>query len=400
MIFTDEQERIIQGGVNHILSNEVDDQVYQFEGKAGTGKSTVLFEMIRRIGIPLNRIATMTYIGQASIVLRTKGIMNAKTIHSWLYEPVEEVVFKNGEPVIDPVYNKPLTRIHFVPKSLDEIDYMIIDEAWTVPKSMKKEIESRGIKIIACGDRHQLPPVNDEPAYLASGKVHSLTNVLRQGRGSNILYLADALSEGRSISPGYYGDVLVIEDKDLNDTMIRNSNIIICAKNGTKDRFNQHVRKDILGINYKLPIRGEKLICRKNQWNIEMNGIALANGLIGSVGKQMEPKDVDLKNKIFSIDFIPDLFTGTFQGIKCDYEYFTSNTEQKQHLKNSPYAQSTAKFDFAYAITTHLSQGAQYPNGIYYKEYFRKDLQANLDYTGITRFSQFVIVVLPTKKFY
>ena len=89
MIFTDDQERIIQGGVNHILSNEVDDQVYQFEGKAGTGKSTVLFEMIRRIGIPLNRIATMTYIGQASIVLRTKGIMNAKTIHSWLYEPVE-----------------------------------------------------------------------------------------------------------------------------------------------------------------------------------------------------------------------------------------------------------------------------------------------------------------------
>ena len=73
---------------------------------------------------------------------------------------------------------------------------------------------------------------------------------------------------------------------------------------------------------------------------------------------------------------------------------------KKQHLKNSPYAQSTAKFDFAYAITTHLSQGAQYPNGIYYKEYFRKDLQANLDYTGITRFSQFVIVVLPTKKFY
>ena len=400
MIFTDEQERIIQGGVNHILSNEVDDQVYQFEGKAGTGKSTVLFEIIRRIGIPIHRVATMTYIGQAAIVLRTKGIINAKTAHSWLYQPVEEVIMKDGKPVIDPIYNKPMTRIAFVPKSLDEIDYIIIDEAWTMPKSMKKEIESRGIKIIACGDRHQLPPVGDEPAYLASGKVHSLTHILRQGKGSGILQLADALSNGYNISTGYYGDVLVIEESDLNDMMIANSNIVICAKNATKDMFNNHIRHDILRHTQKLPSYGEKIICRKNQWDIEANEVSLANGLIGRVSSSITPNDIDLEHKTFTIDFTPDLFCGTFTNVKCDYEYFVANTEQKNMIKNSPYTSSASKFDYAYAITTHLSQGAQYPNGIYFKEYFRRDLQRNLDYTGITRFSNFVILVLPNRKYY
>ena len=402
MIFTDDQERIIQGGVNHILSNEVDDQVYQFEGKAGTGKSTVLFEMIRRIGIPLNRIATMTYIGQASIVLRTKGITNAKTIHSWLYYMEEEPVIQNGEIVRDPVYNKPVTRMVFRKRaSLDDIDYIIIDEAYTVPKRMRKDIESFGIKIIASGDKHQLPPVGDEPAFLVDGKIDYLTQNMRQGEGSKILELADCLSNGYTISPGYYGEVLIIEDKDLNDNMILNSNIMICAKNATRDELNHYVRHNLLHIplSQRLPIYGEKIICRKNEWGNEVNGISLANGLIGTVINDISPLDVDRKKKEFTIDFKPDLFNGIFYDVHCDYEYFTANSSMRMQLKNNPYNKGS-KFEFADAITTHLSQGAQYPQGIYFKEYFRKDLQCNLDYTGVTRFSKFVIVVLYTKHLY
>ena len=36
MLFTTEQEEIIQGAVNHITSNQTDDQVYQIAGSAGT----------------------------------------------------------------------------------------------------------------------------------------------------------------------------------------------------------------------------------------------------------------------------------------------------------------------------------------------------------------------------
>ena len=40
-----------------------------------------------------------------------------------------------------------------------------IDEAGCVPHSLKAEIESRGLKVLACGDLNQLPPVKDKPAY-------------------------------------------------------------------------------------------------------------------------------------------------------------------------------------------------------------------------------------------
>ena len=400
--FNPEQEKVITNAVNHIKNDNSGELVYQFSGKAGTGKTTVIKEIIKRIGIPSHRVAVMTYIGQASIVLRTKGITNAKTIHSWLYYSEEEPVIQNGEILRDPVYNKPITRTVFrKKKTLDDIDYIIIDEAYTVPKHMRKDIESFGIKIIASGDKHQLPPVGDEPAFLVDGKIDYLTQNMRQGEGSIILQLADWLSCGYNISPGYYGEVLVIEDKDLTDSMILNSNIMICAKNATRDELNHYTRHKLLHMpeTQKLPIYGEKVICRKNEWDNEVNGISLANGLIGTVISDITPLDVNRKKKEFTMDFKPDLFNGIFYDIHCDYDYFTANSNMRPQLKNNPYNRGS-KFEFADAITTHLSQGAQYPQGIYFKEYFRRDLQCNLDYTGVTRFAKFVIVVLYSKHYY
>ena len=400
MIFTDEQERIIQGAINHIKSNEVDEQVYQIAGSAGTGKTTVLREIIKRSEIPMSRIAVMTFIGQAAIILRSKGIYNARTIHSQLYVTEEDYVYQNGQIVRDPVYDKPVTKMYFrLKKSLPDIDLMIIDEAWTVPKKMKKDIERFGIKIIASGDHKQLPPVGDEPAYLVDGEIHFLTQIMRQGKGSQILLLADYLNKGYRVSPGYYGEVLVIEDRDLTDEMIKYANIMICATNATRDTLNNHVRNDIFKLNQRLPAYGEKIICRKNNWNIEVNGISLANGLIGSVINEISPLDIDRKKKQFKVDFKPDMFNGVFRDLDCDYEYFIADSNARKFLKNNPYSKAS-KFEYAYAITTHLSQGAQYPSGIYFKEYFRKDIQSNLDYTGITRFSDFVIMVLPSRKYY
>jgi len=401
-MFNPEQENVINNAVNHIKNDNEGELVYQFSGKAGTGKTTVIKEIIRRIGIPEHRVAVMTYIGQASIVLRTKGIMNAKTIHSWIYYTEEVPVYKNGYPVMDPVYNKPVTKmVYRKKKKLEEIDYIIIDEAYTVPIRMRKDIESFGLKIIACGDSHQLPPVGDEPAFLVDGHIDYLNINMRQGEGSGILKVADYLYNGYNLSTGFYGDVLVIDDKDLTPEMIKYANIMICATNATRDELNYMTRHELLHIqqNAKIPLYGEKIICRKNEWNTEVNGVSLANGLIGSVISDVTPSKLDRKRKEFILDFKPDLFNGIFQDVHCDYDYFIADSATRQTLKNNPYSRGS-KFEFAYAITTHLSQGAQYPQGIYFKEYFRKDLQANLDYTGPTRFTKFLIIVLHSKHFF
>ena len=44
-------------------------------------------EIISRLGLDMSQVAPMAYTGAAAIVMRTKGLFNARTIHSWLYEP-------------------------------------------------------------------------------------------------------------------------------------------------------------------------------------------------------------------------------------------------------------------------------------------------------------------------
>ena len=362
MIWNQQQAQIIDNAVNHILHGN--QQVYQFTGFAGTGKTTVLMEIIKRIGIPLHRIAPMTYIGQAAIVMRSKGLYNAKTAHSWVFELVEELVEEDGKPIIDPVFNKPMVKLVFRPKpvsAFDDIDYIIIDEAYTIPIEMKPYIERLGKKIIACGDPWQLPPVKSKPAYLVDGKIDRLTEIVRQDKNSGIAYIAERARLGLPIHTGLYGNVLVVEQNEITDEMIMNSCIVICGKNKTREYFNNRVRNDIMKFKTELPTLGEKIICRKNNWNIDIDGISLANGLIGSVIKAPSVSNFD--GKQFYIDFKPDLLNAYFPNLNCDYKYFTASMDMKPFIKNDKYSKGE-KFEFAYAITTHLSQGAQYPNGI------------------------------------
>ena len=70
MRWNKKQEEVIEKAVYHVLHGN--EQVYQYSGYPGTGKTAVLMEIIKRIGIPLKRIAPMAFIGQAAIVMRSR----------------------------------------------------------------------------------------------------------------------------------------------------------------------------------------------------------------------------------------------------------------------------------------------------------------------------------------
>lgn len=396
MKFNRGQEMVIQDGVDWY--NNSSEQVFEFAGKAGTGKSVVLNEIIRRLKIPRHRIAPMAYIGQAAIVMRTKGLLNASTMHSWLYYPDLAAKYDNNNVMImDTYYDRPEMELVFTPKELIGIDLILIDEAYTMPYKYKADIESRGIKIIACGDAGQLPPVGDRPAYLYGNNVRMLTEVMRQNQYSAILYLADRASRGLPIHKGWYGNCLVIEESELTNEMILASDIILCGKNYTREKYNKKIRHDALHIDSDIPTYGEKVICRKNNRMIEVDNINLANGLVGTVVNQPGVHSFD--GKTFMIDFKPDLLNSYFTNIACDYQYFIANTEQKKVLKNRRYG-CGEKFDWGYCNTVHTAQGSQYANGIYIEEYLSKDIQPNLNYTAITRFSNSIIYVKKNRKYF
>lgn len=398
IVYNKQQEEIINMGVNFILNSP--EQVFEYDGEAGTGKSFILFEIFRRAGLKMRDIMPMAYTGQAAIVMRTKGFTKAATIHSSIYEIKEEPVI-DTETQLDKInthFNTPMVREVFVPKEKlpDNIKLLVIDEGYMVPERMKPELEKYGIKIIVTGDRGQLPPVNSAPAYLYRDDIPHLTELMRQNENDGIVYIARRARNGLPIHCGQYGNVLIIEESDLTDRMIMASDIVLCGTNKKRDYFNNYIRSNILDIHDTLPVYGDRMICRKNNWNIEIDGISLANGLVGTV--TMPPDVGHFDNKQYLMDFMPDLTTNSFHNICCDYEYLIADTEEKHKIKNDKF-QRGELFEYAYSSTTHLCQGSEYNGGIYLEEYMG-NIQNNLNYTGITRFKNWMIYVKKSRKYY
>lgn len=345
----------------------------------------------------------MSYIGQAAVIMRLKGFSNAKTIHSWIYNLESENVIdkETNNQMYDKYFGIPETSLRFKPKPIGDMDLIVIDEGGTVPMRMKKDIEKDGIPIIVAGDINQLPPVRDTPAYLYDqSKVMFLTENMRQQAGSNIPYLADRAINNLPIHRGFYGDAMVIYDDEVDNDMIAGADIILCGTNKTRDRLNKLVREEILGYTSDLPQYYEKLICRRSNWNREVNGIALANGLIG---RTVSPIDVTSYNgTTFMVDFMPDLFDGIFNNVDINYEYFKAPSSDKLEIREKlgKFGIPGHCFDWGYCITTHLSQGAEYPNVIYFEEFTSPTIQNKLNFTAITRASQKLIYVKKKRQFF
>ena len=398
MIHLNNEQSMVVKEALHFIKHS-DDQLYQFAGFAGTGKSVVLNEIVRMSGLRMDQIAPMAYIGQAAVVMRLKGLTTARTIHSWLYEPVEKDICDNNSiPIYDDYFSTPVKGMEFkLINRLEGIKLIIIDEAGSVPEEIRNDIQSLGIKVIATGDIGQLPPVNGKPGYLYEGKITYLTQIMRQKAGNAILYIADRARKGLPIQPGFYGNVLVIERHQLTNDMIAGSDIIVCGRNKTRDIITNRIRRDILNIHTDIPMMYEKLMCRKNNWSISTNGISLTNGLIGSVISAPDPSSFD--GNTFTIDFKPDLFSGIYTKLECNYNYLISDYETRKKIKCDRY-QRGEMLEFGYCGTTHTMQGSQYANGIYIEEYLDSAIQRNLNYTGVTRFKNSMIYVIPDRKKY
>lgn len=391
---TEEQQSLVKD-CYHWFYNEKS-LVFEYAGGPGTGKSFVLNVIINYLNIKRECIAPMAYTGAAAVNMRTKGLLNASTIHSWIYHAtLSERYDKSGEIVMDEYFNRPKETLSFVPKiQLNKnIKLIIIDEAYMVPIEMKKDIERFGIKIIACGDWNQLPPINSKPAYLTSTNVRILTKIMRQAENSSIVKLAYSALEGFPISNGYYGDALVINEDELTDSMIINSNIVLCSKNSTREFYNNKIRK-LFNFSNDLPQYGERIICRSNNNQEEVENINLANGLIGDVFNYPDVAGFD--GKTFKLLFKPDLLNIPFD-IRASYKYFTAPYQQRDILRHDRYLEGE-KFEFGYSITTHLSQGSQFNKIIVIDEPMMGDINNRLSYVAITRAKHQLIYVKKNRK--
>lgn len=371
------------------------EQTFEISGPPGSGKSFLIDKIVKALKIDSSRIAPMAYTGSAAINMRTKGMYSARTIFSWLYDFIEVPVLNDkGEPILDPVFNKPKFKMRFVPKSyLPNIDLIIVDEAGMVPEEMRNIIDSMGIPVIAAGDIDQLPPVAGKSGYLTEPwKVHKLTEIMRQANDNTIVQFSQMLIKGIEIPHGKFKNVTVLYEDEINDNMIAQSDIVICGKNTTRDNINNHIRHDMFGFTNPTPNLGERLVCRKNNWQIESGGINLTNGLVGNCITMIGPDSFNQKDVTFKMSFKPDIIDSYFKDIDVDLRYMISDKKGRDALLETNFSKGN-KFEFGYAITTHMSQGSEFNRGMYFEEYLNKNINRNLHYVGITRFKQHCIYV-------
>lgn len=381
-------DRFLQGEKYTIIS-----------GYAGTGKSTLVKHLIDALpGIdPEQDVVYTSFTGKATQVLAKKGNKNTSTLHKLLFKSV---------PMPDGTFKRiPVTHIPY--------KVVVVDEISMAPKSLVSKLMNYHVYVIGLGDPFQLPPVEkNEDNHLLDNPHVFLDEIMRQAAESEIIQLTMKIRNGEPIPYMKGKEVQVIKMDELNTGMLFWADQVLVATNAMRTRINDEMRQ-ILGRGDK-PEDGDKVICCRNYWDLLAdNASPLINGTIGTIQNSFmsfnkipgfffpnyTPKNIDILRANFIGDCeenygaLPMDNKLILEGVKTlDWktEYKISKNPKYSHLL-------PLEFTYAYAITTHKSQGSEWDKVLVIEERFPfdKEEHARWLYTACTRASEKLVLVRP-----
>jgi exodeoxyribonuclease-5 len=374
--------------------NSSTEQLFQISGASGTGKSTLVNYLIERIGLDYKEVLFLAFMGKAASRLARNGLP-ARTIHSTIYDYEKVLARDDDGKIIFRENGKPKLVSKFIKKDhLDKkIKLIVVDEGSMVDEHTAMDLMSFGIPIIVLGDLNQLPPVFGKSFFLRNPDV-ILTQIMRQSEGNPIIWLSQEILAGNKLKTGVYGNSAVINKQDLTEFYFRNSDIILTCTNRLRYNINKYVREDLKQIKkLDYPHIGEKVMCRKNNWDKCIDGnIYMTNGTTGFVDNVYRDS---FNGKTMTIDFRPDFTNKCFKNVTFDYQHLYEIPGQEPEEKTFTDIFND-KIEFAYAITTHSSQGSEWNKVLYLAENImrNKEDEKRLNYTAITRASESIIIVV------
>lgn len=390
---TDEQTYAIELFKQWFYNKNKSRMYFEITGPPGSGKSTLVHYMIAALQLKQIEVLYVTYTGKAALNLTLKGCPT-KTIHSTIFE-TKKVNKKDANGNTIKNGNESVKEVKFVKKSeLNPlISLIVVDEGSMVDQKLAGQLLSFNIPLIVLGDLDQLKPIKGRSFFLEDPDI-KLTQILRQRAGDPIITLSQMIINNEIIKTGKYGDnCFVINKESITDKLLKTVDIIICGKNKTRSNLNRYIRRDIYKRGSSLEV-GDKLICRKNNWNINLNeDIYLINGLIGYVTSILS-EDKYEKSYFSDINFKPDFLSNSyFEDIKIDLRYL--HEEDMSIKQNYIMEEDGNLFEYGYAITSHLSQGSQYRNVLVYNESFGShDNYRRMLYTAVTRAEKGLILAI------
>ena len=382
-LYDDQKEAFLKSAV-HFLNS--DGTHFKLSGAAGSGKTTILSMMIYFMKFYLgeDRFSVCCPTNRAAVALREKmetitdrgQIVDVRTIHSHLYH--YEIREYNDS---DGTKRKYLDARR---KTMEEIkhsigDYLILDESSMVHSDMINLLDAVGVKILFVGDQNQLPPVGEKESVLQESDI-VLNNIYRTDH-QDIMDLCNSIRKFNKFFQNRYqqsNEVNFLRKNDLNVNHFRNNryDVMICGLHRTRKWLNDLQRKADGLHEYDFPQAGEKIIAKDN-------GFGGGNSFISN-------------GDIFTVDsfvgdtyFLIDQYGRSGYNVKINNDNFIPQMEDESKTLSNK-----IRFDFAYCITCHNSQGSTFDHVLFYDEYVGFFLsQQKFRYTGITRAAESVTVV-------
>lgn len=408
-------------------------QVFRLYGAAGTGKSFIVGEIIKRLKIHIEDVAFATPTGKAATVLMQRfKYPNISTLCHLIYVPyTKDELVLTDEKKIESIES---TTKFSLKESLD-FSLIVLDEVSMVDTYSMKDLLSFGIPIIAIGDPYQLPPINDTPLNI-NGADALLTEIVRQEADNPIIQIATMIRQGKMPKPGNYDNKVIVVEKakitfEMQMQMMMVANQVICGLNKTRRMLNRKMRKK-LGFDNSLPMAGDKMICKLNEPAIMMtSNINLCNGMIGKCIEDCEEVGDKLTKIRFAADIAPSMSyrllsdAGIFSSDEFAYDphwiayhmrdntyiarkkvidemrlydkkLYTQLTIENNKNKSLSLGQSfMTRFDYAYAISCHAAQGSEFDDVVVIDESyaFRSNATRWL-YTAVTRAKKRLILIV------
>lgn len=349
-------------------------------GCAGSGKSSIIpfiidkYRSAHSFEIAYD-VEVCAYTGKAVMVLKRKGIVDAKTLHSFLYRPVVK---------IDEEGNKIITYEKKHPFEFNSIKLLVVDEASMVNKVMYDFISSLPFKTIYIGDHFQLPPIDDNFNIMLNPDF-KMEKVLRQNEDNPIIQLAEMARNGQRIPLGRYGSSKNTMSLSYEDLM--KCDQVLTWTNAAKDKINETIRmmKKYDKVN---PHKDDKMVVKVNapQYN-------LFNGQIVYI--MNDPKkskngawNVELCDELVYNDPVAMAMLDEYTKVKASIHLSKEEIDayRSTFIKNRK-NKYQVHLDWGYALTVHSAQGSSWGNvGIILEKrlYHIKDAYRWL-YTAITR---------------
>lgn len=384
------------------LENDAHDkQVFRLFGFAGTGKTTILRQVIGELGLRDDQVCYAAFTGKASVVMRKHGLP-ATTIHSLIYkvslssdDSVKEEDDKLKQMREDKADKKlireqrlKVSRMkspHFHlndDSAASNVKLIVLDEVSMVDKQLGEDLLSFGTPILVVGDPGQLPPVKNDKGegfFMRQNPDVMLTEIHRQALDSPIIRLATMVREGQKIPYGKFGKgVRKVPMINKTSTYLKYDQII-CGRNVTRYKLNNEIRKK-LGYEGDYPTgEAEKIICLKNNYDI-----GLINGLFIVLKETESYTDDYIRADIY--DEEGDLLVGgavIYRGEFLQHKKFKRTRLEDDYKTRRGYVEAT----YGWVITCHKAQGSQWNNIMVIDESFSWPGQQRRQwlYTAITR---------------